>query len=241
MIVMIVFICLSIVFAIVTAIYINMKKTYNNKILYKTDKDKDKRKDKKRDSRKQLRDILNIKIKNEIICVNNRFSCILKLGSIDYNMLSDNEQETIENVLMQTAISLDSPIQFFTTTENIDTTEIIKTIKENKTNNSEINKCKEKLIRFLYDLMENGNISMVKSYAIISYDGLYENSLDELNRRALNFKSNLLRAKIQCEILNEDEIYSLIYRELNKNSSIVKLNLNGGEKLYVSKKEKNKK
>ena len=52
------------------------------------------------------------------------------------------------------------------------------------------------------------------------------------------FKSNLLRANITCELLNEDDIYNLIYRELNKNSilDISKLK-EGGENLYVGKKQ----
>lgn len=240
MLIMIFFICLSIVFAIVTAIYLNKKKTNNNRITEKTNKIK--KKDTKKKSKRQLKDIFNIKVKDSMICIGNRYSYILKLGSVDYNMLSDNEQETIENVLMQTAISLDNPIQFFTTTENIDTTMIIEKIKETKSINSEIKKCKENLIEFLYELMEDRNISLVKNYAIISYDGLYKDAFQDLHRKALGFKSNLLRGKIQCEILNDEEIYNLIYRELNKNSNIIKLNLNKeGEKLYVSKKEKNKK
>ena len=89
--------------------------------------------------------------------------------------------------------------------------------------------------------MENRTISVVKNYAVISYDGLYENAIEELNRKSLSFKSNLLRAKIVCEVLNEDELYNLIYRELNKNEA---LNINslkkGGKNLYVGKKQKTK-
>ena len=55
---------------------------------------------------------------------------ILRIGSIDYNMMSENEQETIENVLMQTALTFDGFVQFLTTTENIDTNEIINDIKK---------------------------------------------------------------------------------------------------------------
>ena len=52
---------------------------------------------------------------------------------------------------------------------------------------------------------------------------------------------NLLRAKIVCEILNEDDLYNLIYRELNKNSAINISNLKeGGKNLYVGKKQKAK-
>ena len=51
----------------------------------------------------------------------------------------------------------------------------------------------------------------------------------------------LLRAKIVCEILDENELYNLIYRELNKNSTVNISNLKGGGKnLYVGKKQKAK-
>ena len=100
---------------------------------------------------------------------------------------------------------------------------------------------KNYLIEYLENLMENRSISVVKNYAIISYDGTYENAIEELNRKSMSFKGNLLRAKIVCEILNEDEIKNLIYRELNKNSSqnISKLQ-GGGKNLYVGEKQKAK-
>ena len=60
------------------------------------------------------------------------------------------------------------------------------------------------------------------------------------NRKSLSFKGNLLRAKIECEILNEDEIYNLIYRELNKNSALNISNLSKGGNLYVDKKQRTK-
>ena len=104
-----------------------------------------------------------------------------------------------------------------------------------------IQEYKNYLIEYLENLMENRSISVVKNYAIISYDGTYENAIEELNRKSMSFKGNLLRAKIVCEILNEDEIKNLIYRELNKNSSqnISKLQ-EGGKNLYVGKKQKAK-
>ena len=79
----------------------------------------------------------------------------------------------------------------------------------------------------------------MQNYAVISYDGLYKNMAEELNRKALSFKGNLLRANISCSILSEDELYSLIYRELNKNSVIDISKLKeGGKKLYVGKRQK---
>ena len=43
-----------------------------------------------------------------------------------------NLRSKIENVLIQTALSIDYSIQFYNTTENIDTTKIISEMKDNE-------------------------------------------------------------------------------------------------------------
>lgn len=241
MIIMIIFLLLSVALVVGTAIYLNYKKrNINRNVKQSFTKEKTERTHKK--AKKQLADLFQIQIKDNVICLGNRYSCIIKLGNIDYNMLSNNEQDSIESILIQTALAIDYPVQFFSTTEFIDTSKVISLIKQNRTRNIKIQEYKNYLIRYLESLMENRTISVVKNYAIISYDGLYENAIDELNRKCISFKGNLLRAKIVCEILTKDEIQDLIYRELNKNSSQSISHLQkGGKHLYVGKKQKTKK
>lgn len=237
MIVMFIFLGLTVIFVIVTAIYLNKKK--NNKSYFKTESKINKNQKDKKVNKRKLENIFNFKIKDNFIFMNNRYSIILRLGNIDYNMLSINEQDSIENILIQTALTIDYPIQFFSTTEYIDTNKVILQISKNKNYNPNIEDYKNYLIDYLKNLMENRTISIVRSYAIISYDGLYDDAIQELNRKSLSFKNSLLRANILCEILNENEIYDLIYKELNKNSTINISNLmEGGKNLYVSKKQK---
>lgn len=235
MFIMFVFLLLSVVFVIGTVVYLNNKKTANSHI-----KQQSKEKTRK-NNKKQLVDIFDFKIKDNIICLGNRYSNVIRLGNIDYNMLSNSEQDAIENVLIQTALAIDYPIQFFSTTEFIDTSKVISLLNTNKTNSSQIKEYKQYLSEYLQNLMENRTISVVKNYAIISYDGLYKNAIEELTRNSSSFIKNLLKAKITCEILNEDELYNLIYRELNKNSSLNISKLKeGGKNLYVGKKQKTK-
>ena len=112
---MIIFLVLTVLFIIGTVIYLNNKKKNVNAPKHSAEtKDKDKSNKK---GKKQLTDILQIKIKDNIICLGNRYSNVIKLGNIDYNMLSNSEQDSIENVLIQTALAIDYPIQFFSTTE----------------------------------------------------------------------------------------------------------------------------
>lgn len=239
MVIMFIFIGLTIVFVIGTAIYLNKKKNQNG-FIQKNNKKTNENQGKKVD-KKKLENIFNFKIKDNIICIGNRYSIIIKLGNIDYNMLSVSEQDSIENILIQTALSIDYCIQFFSTTEYIDTTKVISLMKKNKNTNEKIEEYKNYLIDYLRTLMENRNISVVKSYAIISYDGTSQDAMQELTRKATSFISSLLRANIVCEVLTEDEIYDLIYKELNKNSTITISKMKEGEKkLYVGKKQKSK-
>lgn len=238
MVLMIILLSLSVLLIIFTAIYANWKKKkYNSKL-----KNNGLSEEKNRKSNKNMTDILDIQVKDKFIKIGNRYSSIIRLGNIDYHMLSDNEQEIIENVLIQTALSIDYPIQFFNTTETIDTTKIINSMKQNELESYKANEYKEYMINYLQNLMENRNITVVRNYAIISYDGLFDDASNEIIRLCNSFKSNLLRAKIQTEILEENELYNLIFRELNKNSK-VKLELlqEGGKNLYVGKIKRTKK
>ena len=239
MVIMIIFLLSSILLVIGTIIYLNYKrKNINNNI--KQINNKETKEKVKRKSKKQLSDILPLKIKDNIICLGGRYSQIIKLGNIDYNMLSNHEQNSIETILIQTVLAIDYPIQFFSTMEYIDTSNVISLINQNKTNNKNIKTYQNYLTNYLENLMQNRTISIVKNYAVISYDGLYENAICELSRKSASFQGNLLRAKIACEILTEDELYNLIYRELNKNSALNISNLRKGDNLYVGKKQKAK-
>lgn len=244
MIIMIIFLVLTVAFIVATVIYLNKKKKKVDVVKDKSNNEdlkEDKEKDEKK-TKKQLADILQVKIKDNMICLGNRYSTVLRLGNIDYNMLSETEQEAVETILIQTALSVDYPIQFYSTTEFIDTSKVVEEIKSNKPKNENIRMYQEYLMEYLTNLMENRSISVVKNYAIISYDGDYENAVDELNRKALSFKNSLLRAKISCDLLEENDLYNLVYRELNKNSSLSIDSLKeGGKKLYVGKKQENKK
>lgn len=234
MVIMIFFLILSVLAVIVTFIYL---KKDQKKVKQKNISNENQVNNKKNNN-KQLKDILGLKISNSMINIDSNYSCILKIGSIDYHMMSEKEQEKIEEILMKTARAFDGYVQFLTTMEKIDTNEVINDIKKSKASNMQIRYCKENLIKFLVNMMEEMNTSINRNYIIVSYDGLYEEATKELNRKISNLKANLSSAKIQCELLNDEEIYNLLYKELNKNSNIIKMNF-AKEGLYVKQKEKN--
>lgn len=142
MLIMSIFLILTFIMIVGTLLYVSNKK---NKIVRgikdNTSNVKENKKSKS-ESKKQLKDILGVKIKDSIILFGTRYSSIIKLGNVDYNMLSNSEQEGIENVLIQTALSIDYPIQFFSTTEYVDTSKVIQKIKENKIDNKKFKNIK---------------------------------------------------------------------------------------------------
>lgn len=232
----IILIVLSMFFLLGANIYSSLKKNESNNTLNKQEKKRGKNRT------NNIADIFDIQIIDDFIKSGNRYSCILRLGNIDYNMLSDDEQETIENVLIQTALSINYSIQFYNTTENIDTSKIIDEIQENELASYSANKYKEYMINYLRNLMDNRNITVLRNYAIISCDGLLEDVKVELIRLCNSFKNNLLRAKIQSNRLNEKELYNLIFRELNKNTEVnLNFMMEGGQRLYVGKAKRIKK
>ena len=137
MIIMAIFLILSVVFVILTVWYLNDKKKNVNKNIKQNTKSEKSIKSSKK-TQKELTDILQFKIKDNIICLGNRYSCVIRLGNIDYNMLSVHEQDSIENILVQTALAVDYPIQFFSTTEYIDTSKVVTLIKQNHTRNKNV-------------------------------------------------------------------------------------------------------
>ncbi len=66
-----------------------------------------------------------------IILKDNRCSVILSVSTIDFNLLSIDEQTVVENILRDTALQFQYCVQFYSTTHNIDTSSNINEIQEN--------------------------------------------------------------------------------------------------------------
>lgn len=89
-------IALSIAALIIAIVYSTSRKNSDNNSPVKQKSDKI-----HHNSSKNIASIFDIQIIENFIRSGNRYSCVLKLGSIDYNMLSDDEQETIEMCLFK--------------------------------------------------------------------------------------------------------------------------------------------
>lgn len=193
--------------------------------------------------RKNIKTIWGIgEIKDEILTVNNRHSIIIELGSIEYRLLNDIEQNNIDNNLIKIAKTFTNQTQFFSTIEKIDTTEKIETIRNNieKQKNNNIKEYGESIIEYLENIMQEDNLYVRKNYLIITSNESYEKAERELKEYYEDLRYSLSNIKVTTRLLSDIDIIELIYRELNKNSNEQLRNIikKGGLDFYVQAKSK---
>lgn len=233
MIISIVFAVLSVIVIVFTAIYLSRKNSIKTNV-------------QKRKGKKNLKTLWDIDdIKNEVIISGSKNTIIMRIGSIDYHLLSEKEQSVLESNLIEISKTIKYPLQFFSTTEFVDTTDVINDIKENiaDKDNRKLIEYGNEMIKYLSNMMENKNLYVRKNYVLLSVTGNYEKSRLELLSTYESLRFNLLNAKIGLEVLSDYEIVELLHRELNKNTTtkIQDVLKEGGLELYVRGTNKSKK
>lgn len=198
-------------------------------------------KSKLKKQRKNIKTIWGIEeIKDGILTVNNKHSIIIELGSIEYKLLNDEEQNNIDNSLIKLAKTFTNQTQFFSTIEKIDTTDKIETIKENieKQKNINIKAYGESIIEYLDNIMQEDNLYVRKNYLIVTSNEVFEKAERELKEYYEDLKYSFAGIKVTVKLLEGIDIIELIYRELNKNSSeqIGNIIKEGGLEFYVKAK-----
>lgn len=198
-------------------------------------------KSKLKKQRKNIKTIWGIEeIKDGILTVNNKHSIIIELGSIEYKLLNDEEQNNIDNSLIKLAKTFTNQTQFFSTIEKIDTTDKIETIRENieKQKNINIKAYGESIIEYLDNIMQEDNLYVRKNYLIVTSNEAYEKAERELKEYYEELKYSFAGIKVTVRLLEDTDIIELVYRELNKNSSEQLGNIikKGGLEFYVKAK-----
>ncbi len=198
-------------------------------------------KSKLKKQRKNIKTIWGIEeIKDGILTVNSKHSIIIELGSIEYKLLNDEEQNNIDNSLIKLAKTFTNQTQFFSTIEKIDTTDKIETIKENieKQKNINIKAYGESIIEYLDNIMQEDNLYVRKNYLIVTSNEAFEKAERELKEYYEDLKYSFAGIKVTVRLLEDIDIIELIYRELNKNSSeqIGNIIKEGGLEFYVKAK-----
>lgn len=193
--------------------------------------------------RKNIKTIWGIEeIKNQMLTINNSHSIVIELGSIEYRLLNDEEQNNIDNNLKKIAKTFTNQTQFFSTIEKIDTTDKIENIRGNieKQRNNNIKEYGKSIIEYLDNIMQEDDLYVRKNYLIITSFEPYDKAERELKEYYDDLRYSLSNIKVTARLLSDMDIIELIYRELNKNSNEQLRNIikKGGLDFYVQSESK---
>ena len=196
--------------------------------------------------KKQKKNIKNIwgidNISNYIFNVNNKYLMILELGSIEYKLMNEQEQDNIDNNLIKIARTFTNQVQFFSTIEKIDTSDKVEKIRENinRQKNETIKEYGESIIEYLENIMQEENLYVRKNYLILQSTEAYNKAIMDLMEIYEELRYSFSVIKIKVTLVKDLDIVELIYRELNRGSTekIRKIIQEGGMKFYVKAKSK---
>ena len=196
--------------------------------------------------KKQKKNIKNIwgidNISNYIFNVSNKYLMILELGSIEYKLMNEQEQDNIDNNLIKIARTFTNQVQFFSTIEKIDTSDKVEKIRENinRQKNETIKEYGESIIEYLENIMQEENLYVRKNYLILQSTEAYNKAIMDLMEIYEELRYSFSVIKIKVTLVKDLDIVELIYRELNRGSTekLRKIIQEGGMKFYVNAKSK---
>lgn len=207
------------------------KKKKNSKI--NKDKDKDEYKqdefDKKIKSNKlkQLMDIKEIR-NNKIYLKSGAIRVVLSISSPDFELLTDSEQTTFENCLIMSALSLNSPIEFYTTLKKIEIKDPVEDVERVINSTDEFiteglkNYCSQLYVAYK-KIAEDKGVYVRKSFCTIGAylpDKAEDKILNELQSRVDNIAGGLSRANMRVNLLNSEQLAQLYCDIFNHNKGI---------------------
>ncbi|WP_207642454.1 hypothetical protein [Thermincola ferriacetica] len=179
-------------------------------------------------------------IKNGIAEYDTHMCIYLRLGSIDFHLLTEGEQQSVEDVLLSLARTVNFPVQVVVISRQTDTRMAVNGVVQSLNINRlspQLRSYAEQMVRYLSAMMENRGTPDYEKYLVIRCDMLdsADKTRNELYRRADLVISELARAKIPCQPVKTDEIPDIFFDQLNpqqtfKPSAAIR---NGG--LYYAK------
>lgn len=233
MIITFIFILAGIIFLIGTLVYVKKKDSLQGtKSIDKSNTQK---------MKKTLSSIWGIdSIYNQVISTNKRqHSIVVEIESIEYNLLHDEEKESVDRELVSISQMLKFPIQFLEVKQQVNIEDSIENIKKSTSNSSEyIKKYGNEISKHLKHIQEEQNLFERKNYIIISSFNNRKIAEIELKEFYQLLRYHLLNIKIGVRLLNDDEIFQLIYEQLHKGSksNLLKIQQKGGLDLYATSK-----
>lgn len=231
MVIAIIFILAGIAFMIVTLIYVRNKNSLQEIRKFDT-----------KDTRKLRKNICSLwgisNIKDNLIEVNKRqYSMILELNSISYELLHEQEKNTVDSELISISQMIKFPFQFLVIKQGINTKTSIEKIENSIVSaNSYIKKYGQNLIEHLERISSDKNLVNRKYYMVISSFNKENEAKKELLEFYDTLRYHLININVGIRTLTRDEAIQLIYNQLHKGSKtkVNEIIEKGGLELYAT-------
>lgn len=169
-------------------------------------------------------------IMGNLIRIGNEYRCILKVSSVNYQLMTEFEQDALESSFKSLIDSMDYVFAFYIQTRELDTRVMIEKFKEDYEKLKEtMPKCLEYAEEFINTFSE-GNFDGVivkNKYLILCSDDFShmtalsneeraEIAAEQLTQRMANAQNALRNIGLNCELLKEHELIELIVLGLDK-------------------------
>jgi hypothetical protein len=154
------------------------------------------------------------------------YRALLKIGPIDYHIMNEDEQYSIESVLMSTAMALGFRVQLFSTSQLVDTKSCALAIRSYLESvdarqqgvPAPMAEYGLYLYSYLDGMMRDRSVHNRPRYVAVScytMDG-FDSARGELERMARMLTGSLRRAKITASVLPSDQVLDVLYRFSNR-------------------------
>ncbi|MTI82333.1 MAG: conjugal transfer protein TraC [Firmicutes bacterium] len=163
-------------------------------------------------------------IKNGVIRHSNRhYSLVVEVNPINYNLLSDNEQNQVEDSFMEFLNSLNYPIQLYVQTRYLDVSGHLNFLKsKSQSAKGELQNYIANLHEFMRLKLAQKPVLIKRYFVVISCKAEKpRQSMQELERRVNHIIEGLYGCGIVARPLNTEEVTDLIYAAQNKKRAYV--------------------
>jgi len=151
-----------------------------------------------------------------------RYRSVITADPINFSLLSEEEQESVESAFGSMLMSLSFPVQFVINTKPVDMRDSILELRKNLGMFPEnMAEYEAELERFLSYFA--GQIMITEAYMVIPYDdeaGNYERARGELMRRVQTAIEGLSRCGVNPGMLDTEELIQFLFAFFDKDNSI---------------------
>ncbi len=176
-------------------------------------------KSKKKTGLKEVWDIEDIKHGVVVLSPGYRYRMVMRLASADFFLLSEMEQNQVEDALAATLMGLSFPVQFLVTSEAVDTRQAVQDVREKLFILPEkVRNYAKEYSAYLESLAAERTTAVRNAYAVVAFEteqGL-EYARTELLARASSLAEGLQVGKIYSEILDTAALVDLLQHLLNR-------------------------